>query len=131
MDLHSLAQSISDLSHQLTKTDIVAGGLLVALLVLIASRRGRSLKTTKLKGPTSNNWIVGLFPKLLRSEDPARQMEEWVKEYGPVFSVPMGMGRMNVTLADVKAAEHFLARDTGVYHQTAFARVFIENLVSS
>ena len=52
-----------------------------------------------------------------------------MREFGPVFSIPVGMGRRTVVLADVKAAEHFLARDTGVYHQTGFARVFIENLV--
>ena len=71
-----------------------------------------------------------MFPTLVRSENPGAIVAGWVREYGNVFAVPTGFGRKNVTIADVKAANHFLARDTGVYRQTAFARVFMENLVS-
>ena len=129
----SLVQSLLDLSQHLTKTDLAAGTLFLVLLGLISrSRRNRSrVKTTQLHGPTSSNPFVGLVPQLFKEEDPAGMIEKWVKEFGPVLSIPVGMGRRNVILADVKAAEHFLARDTGVYHQTGFSRVFIENLVSS
>lgn len=121
----------SSVLQHLTRTDIAAATLSLAVLFsyLIRRRRGaRRVKTTSLPGPQSYNFIVGLFPTLVRSENPGAIVEGWVREYGRIFAVPTGFGRKNVTVADVKAANHFLARDTGVYRQTAFARVFMENL---
>jgi hypothetical protein len=123
----------SSLFQQLTRTDLAAATLSLAVLFsyLVHRRRSsRRVKTTNLAGPQSYNFIVGLFPTLVRSENPGAIVEGWVREHGRVFAVPTGFGRKNVTIADVKAANHFLARDTGVYRQTAFARVFMLNLVS-
>ncbi|KAF6748565.1 cytochrome P450 [Ephemerocybe angulata] len=125
-----MSSLIESFARHLTRTDVAAAALFVVLLASIVSRRAssRRVRTTKLNGPKGTNPIVGLFPTLLRSENPAALIEGWVKEFGPVFSLPTGLGRTNVTITDVKAASHFLARDTGVYHQTGLAKIFIENL---
>ncbi|KAJ2912253.1 hypothetical protein MD484_g8164, partial [Candolleomyces efflorescens] len=121
----------SSVFAHLTSTDLAAATLSLAVLFSYLVRRHRTarhVKTTNLAGPQSSNFIVGLFPTLVRSENPGAIVEGWVREHGRVFAVPTGFGRRNVTIADVKAANHFLARDTGVYRQTGFARVFMLNL---
>ncbi|KAF5337297.1 hypothetical protein D9611_002977 [Ephemerocybe angulata] len=118
--MSSVIESLrSQVIQHLNRTDAAAAAILVVLLSSYLLRRSSSsgIKTTNIAGPKGSNPIIGLSLALVKSENPAATVETWAKEFGPVFSLPMGFGRTGLILADVKAAVHFLARDTGVYHQ--------------
>lgn len=129
--MSSVIESLrSQVAQHLNRTDVAATAILVVLLSSYLFHRSSwsGIKTTKIDGPKGSNPIIGLSLALVKSENPAATIETWAKEFGPVFSLPMGFGRTGLILADVKAAAHFLARDTGVYHQTRLTKIFIENL---
>ncbi|TFK28611.1 cytochrome P450 [Coprinopsis marcescibilis] len=114
----------------LWRTDLVAlAGLVVVLGRLYMRYRGSGVRTTKLPGPSPcRNILFGAFAQMSTSPNQSLLFDDWVKEYGTAFSLPMGLGYKDVVIADVKAAIHFLARDTLSYHQTPFAKVLIEML---
>ena len=90
----------------------------------------RRAKTTKLSGPPSNNWLLGLLRSILQG-DAAALYEEWAKEHGTVFSVPGTFGSRRIVITDPKAVSHFYANETYTYLQSDIAKRFIESLVRS
>ena len=58
-------------------------------------------------------------------------LENWAQEYGPVFRVPIALGRNQLVLCDPKAMAHIYSKETYGYVQSGFARIFIESLVSA
>ncbi|RXW15841.1 hypothetical protein EST38_g10013 [Candolleomyces aberdarensis] len=122
-----MASSIIGAIQALRGSDIVAILLFIFVVRLIKNSRTR-VHTTKLQGPPSENFFVGLFPAIAGVDEPLKAFEKWAKQYGTVFSFPMGFGRQDVMIWDIKAAAHILARDTFVYQQSNFSRVFLDNM---
>ncbi|KAJ2934728.1 hypothetical protein H1R20_g2373, partial [Candolleomyces eurysporus] len=122
-----MASSILSIIQALRGSDIVAILLFIFVVRLIKNSRSR-VQTTKLQGPPGENFFVGLFPAISGAGEPLKAFEKWAKQYGTVFSFPMGFGRQDVMIWDIKAVAHILARDTFVYHQPNFTRVFIDNM---
>ncbi|KAJ2935606.1 hypothetical protein H1R20_g1485, partial [Candolleomyces eurysporus] len=108
-------------------SDIVAILLFIFVVRLINNTRNR-VHTTKLQGPPSESFFVGLFPAIAGLDEPLIAFEKWAKRYGTVFSFPMGLGRQDIIIWDIKAVAHILARDTFIYQQSNFARVFLDNM---
>ncbi|KAJ2935385.1 hypothetical protein H1R20_g1708, partial [Candolleomyces eurysporus] len=122
-----MALSIINAIQALRASDVVAILLFIFAVRLIKNSRAR-VYTTKLQGPPSENFFVGLFPAIAGVDEPLKAFEKWAKQYGTVFSFPMGFGRQDVMIWDIKAAAHILARDTFVYQQSNFSRVFLDNM---
>ncbi|TFK28618.1 cytochrome P450 [Coprinopsis marcescibilis] len=114
----------------------LGGADITALLVLtfvagsLYTKYRSGVKTTKLPGPPSHNPFFGLFAHIRKSTNQVLLYDNWAKDYGPVYSLPMGFGHTDVVITDVKAASHFLARDTMSYQQTPFSRVIINLLIN-
>ena len=123
----TMASSILSIIQALRGSDIVAILLFIFVVRLIKNSRSR-VHTTKLQGPPGENFFVGLFPAISGVDAPLKAFEKWAKQYGTVFSLPMGFGRQDVMIWDIKAVAHILARDTFSYHQPNFTRVFLENM---
>ena len=87
------------------------------------------IKTTRLKGPPSASWIFGAAKELVQG-DPAAMLEQWAKEYGPVFQVPTQFGRRRTVLTDPKSVAHFYSKETFVYVRPKSGKVFNEILVA-
>ncbi|KAJ2914161.1 hypothetical protein MD484_g6275, partial [Candolleomyces efflorescens] len=119
--------SIISTIQSLRGSDVIAILLFIFVVRLIKNSRTR-VHTTKLPGPPSDNFFVGLFPAIAGLDEPLKAFERWGKQYGTVFSLPMGLGRQDIMIWDIKAANHVLARDTFVYHQSNFSRVFLDNM---
>ncbi|RXW16267.1 hypothetical protein EST38_g9594 [Candolleomyces aberdarensis] len=122
-----MTSSILSIIQALRGSDIVAILLFIFVVRLIKNSRSR-VHTTKLQGPPSENFFVGLFPAFAGAQEPLKAFGKWAKQYGTVFSVPMGLGRQDVIIWDIKAVAHILARDTFVYQQPNFTRVFLDNM---
>ncbi|RXW16262.1 hypothetical protein EST38_g9593 [Candolleomyces aberdarensis] len=122
-----MALSIISAIQALRGSDIVAILLFIFVVQLIKNSHTR-VHTTKLQGPPSENFFVGLFPAIAGVDEPLKAFEKWAKQYGTVFSLPMGFGRQDIMIWDIKAAAHILARDTFVYQQSSFSRVFLDNM---
>lgn len=88
------------------------------------------IQTTLLAGPKSKNILFGLDHSIESSEDPGAVYERWATEYGPAFKVPGAFGSSKIVIVDPKANAHFYAKETFVYVQTKFTRMFLKNLVS-
>ncbi|KAJ7705134.1 cytochrome P450 [Mycena metata] len=81
--------------------------------------------STALKGPSSNNFLVGVMPQLMQSSDTGAIYEEWATIYGSVFAIPSIFGSKNIVLTDPKAIAHFYSKDTYGYIQAPhFKRLF-------
>lgn len=107
--------------------------LLLAVLLFIVNKVytqiRRRMKTTVLRGPLSRSWFYGLSLDLQNPDFSADMYEEWITQYGDVFTVPTALGGKTFLLADPKAIAHVYAGDTFGYVQTALARVFSETIV--
>lgn len=123
-----ISLNFRDILGNVRPTDVFAIALLISIFRLLNNARSR-VRTTKLKGPISDNLFVGVFPKLSGSDDPKIFLDETLKEFGTAFSIPMGFGRRDIVVCDAKGAAHILARDTFGYQQQAFARIFLDNMV--
>ncbi|RXW15842.1 hypothetical protein EST38_g10012 [Candolleomyces aberdarensis] len=122
-----MTSSILSIIQALRGSDIVAILLFIFVVRLIKNSRSR-VHTTKLQGPPGDNFFVGLFPAISGVNEPLKAFEKWAKQYGTVFSVPMGFGRQDVMIWDIKAVAHILAQDTFVYEQPNFTRVLLDNM---
>ncbi|KAF7375651.1 Cytochrome P450 [Mycena sanguinolenta] len=106
-------------------------GILVAssyILYAFFARFG-SRRSTRLKGPTSGNFLFGSMPRLLNAPDVGAIYEDWASRYGSVFSVPATLGSRTVVLTDPKSIAHFAARETYGYVGTPRAKRFQERLI--
>jgi hypothetical protein len=117
--------------HQIGFSDVIVPLLVFWLsFVLVKTLARRGAKATPLRGPPRKSLIFGLFRYLMDSEDSAVLFEQWAAEYGPVYQFPTVLGSRRTMICDPKANAHFYSKDTLVYVQTGFSRIFIERLVS-
>ncbi|KAF7318169.1 Cytochrome P450 [Mycena chlorophos] len=109
-------------------------GLVLLVVLWLCSKllsSSRSVKTTKLKGPPSPSWFLGLtqFIAQTRAADADREMsdvyEDWAAQYGPVYQFPVALGRNKIVLTDPKAVVHFYSSERAVYVKTENDRLFI------
>lgn len=104
---------------------LVASGALCYILV----RRFRRRRFTRLRGPSSSNFLFGLMRHTIRAPDSGAVYEEWANEYGAVFLVPHIFGSKKLVLADPKAVAHFFTKETYGYVQTTQSKRLIERLI--
>ena len=95
---------------------------------LLRSFRRRA-RTTKLKGPRSSNWLLGVTAKTFNG-DFEDVHEAWAKEHGDVFQVPGVLGDRRVILVDPKAISHFYKHETIRFVQAPASRNFFRQFVS-
>ena len=116
--------SITDLSY--FDLFLVAGGIWI-LYQLSRAFRSR-VKTTRLNGPPSRSWIFGVSREVYKGDAGALH-EEWSKEYGPVYQIPVAFGARQIILMDPKAISHFYSRESFTYVHSHFARQSIAGFV--
>lgn len=112
--------------NYLTTVLSIAGVWLLSQAIRFFNRRA---KMTPIKGPARKSLIFGVSRFLEESEDPALVYEEWAKEYGVAFRVPIAMAGSTLVLFDPKAIRHFYSKETFTYVQTPMAKILIENFV--
>ncbi|KAI5982090.1 cytochrome P450 [Pisolithus albus] len=96
--------------------DVVAVGLAAVWVFHTAFHAtGKKSKTTKLRGPKSNDPFFGVSKELFRSADMGGMYEAWAKEYGVAYEIPMICGERRIQLCDPRAAAHFFSKDTWSY----------------
>ncbi|KAF7301040.1 Cytochrome P450 [Mycena indigotica] len=81
--------------------------------------------TTKLNGPSSSNWLLGLSRLISQSPDVGAVYEEWAAQYGSVFQFPFTFGEKKIVLTDPKALVHFYTSERSIYVKTENDRYFI------
>ncbi|KAJ7440146.1 cytochrome P450 [Mycena latifolia] len=107
-----------------------AGVLLASVCVFyLLVRRLRRRPSTPLKGPSSNNFLFGMMPFLMKARDSGAVYEEWAAKYGSVFSVPSILGSRRIIFTDPKAIAHFFTKETYGYVQTPQSKRFLERLI--
>ncbi|GLB45497.1 putative cytochrome p450 [Lyophyllum shimeji] len=121
--MEALTKRLSDLS--LENIAFAAVPLSVAL-VFVGLAKSRRRRTTKLNGPTSKSYIFGVGEDLFKAPDMGVVYENWQKEYGPVFSIPVTLGSKVVVLCDPKAVAHHYSKDTFTYQQLPSSKFFVE-----
>ncbi|KAI6169881.1 cytochrome P450 [Pisolithus thermaeus] len=72
-------------------------------------------RTTKLRGPKSNNLIFGVSKELFESPDIGGMFEAWSREYGVAYEIPMICGEKRIALCDPRAVAHLFSKDTWTY----------------
>ncbi|KAJ7128475.1 cytochrome P450 [Mycena epipterygia] len=104
-----------------------AGVLLASVSACyILFRRLSRPRTTALKGPSSNNFLFGMMPYLMKAPDVGAVYEEWAAEYGSVFSIPSILSSRRLVLTDPKAIIHYFTKETYGYVQTTQVKRFHE-----
>ncbi|TFK24213.1 cytochrome P450 [Coprinopsis marcescibilis] len=115
--------AVYTLLQGLRVTDAIALSLFILLATsLVVKHRSSGLRTTRLNGPTSYSVIFGAFAELTQSTEPVSLYDKWVREHGTMFSLPMAFGARSIVLSDVKAASHFLSKDTYTYQGMPFVK---------
>ena len=105
-------------------------GIGVTLVFLAMYRSYRRQRTTKFRGPSSNDFIFGVTKEIFNSPNPDVIYRNWEKTYGPVYQIPSTLGSTIIVLQDPAAVAHLCAKDTSTYHQTNFFKALWGNLVS-
>ena len=80
------------------------------------------LRTTRLRGPPSENFFYGVGARIHDAEDSGAIYGAWAQEYGGVYTVPSTLGSRRIVLCDPKAIAHFYARETWTYIQIPFTK---------
>ncbi|KAI6100328.1 cytochrome P450 [Pisolithus sp. B1] len=116
MDTASTLVRIYDTFQALVRSaspvDVATGlAALWALRTVIQAFRKR-FRTTRLRGPKSTSLLFGVAKDLFASSDTGTIFEEWSKEYGVAYEVPMIFGKKRIVLCDPKAAAYLLSKDT-------------------
>ena len=102
--------------------------LVIAIrLYQIHSRRSR---TTKLKGPPSKSFLLGVTKDIFDAYDPGAVWNDWEKTYGSTYEINGTLGSKMVVVGDPKAIAHVFAKDTTIYHQLTFFKVLTRRSVS-
>jgi len=101
-----------------------------ALVFLAIYRSYRRPRTTKLRGPPSNDFIFGVTKDLFNSSDLGGMYRNWENAYGPVYEIPATLGSTILVLQDPGAITHLYSKDTTTYHQFGFLKAVFGNLVS-
>jgi len=118
------------LIHLMDVSDVLIYTSAATILYIIVKRvkKPREVQTTPLPGPPSESYIYGAYKRAFTDEEPSARFSDWVKEYGPVISVPGSFGRPKVVLLDPRAASHFYAGETWTYQRAEFGRTFVARL---
>lgn len=96
---------------------------------LVGTLRQRT-KTTKLMGPASQHWLMGVQKYLMNSKDQSLEYEKWADEYGSAYTIPTPLWGQKLVLADPKGIAHFYSRETFGYVQSEMGHTFLKNFVS-
>lgn len=94
---------------------------------LLQKWRSRA-KTTKLSGPPVESWLFGLSRQTFNA-DSSVLVENWAKEYGPVFQVPGVLGQRRTVIMDPKALSHFFGNHGFGYVKSTSGKSALETLV--
>jgi len=108
--------------------------LLATLIVVLGSFRLLTLlvrqRRTDLRGPPACNFLLRKTRDVIMIDDRTAKFEQWEKEYGSVYRVPLIFGSSNVVICDLKAATHVYAKDTYTYVIPSASRRFRKRVVS-
>ncbi|KAI6105300.1 cytochrome P450 [Pisolithus croceorrhizus] len=119
MNLPSTLVLVFDALHDHVRSvsiaDVAVGLAAVWALRAAFQATGKKSRTTKLRGPKSNNLLFGVSKELFESTDMAGMFEAWSKEYGVAYEIPMICGEKRIELCDPRAAAHFFSKDTWSY----------------
>lgn len=91
----------------------------------------RRARYTQLRGPPRRSYIYGYADVLQKAYDQTSVFEEWSKEHGSVFRLPVPLGKSRVVVMDPKAINHIWNNDTYGFQQTPLGRLTISLLVCS
>ncbi|KAI6101623.1 cytochrome P450 [Pisolithus croceorrhizus] len=86
---------------------------------------GKKSRTTKLRGPKSNNLLFGVSKELFKSPDVGGIFEAWSKEYGVAYEMPMICGEKRIALCDPRAVAHLFSKDTWTYSGVKGVKEFV------
>ncbi|KAI5987884.1 cytochrome P450 [Pisolithus albus] len=119
MDLPStlvvVYDTLCDRLRSVSIADIAVGLAAVWAFHTAFHATGKKSRTTKLRGPKSNDPFFGVSKELFRSADMGGMYEAWAKEYGVAYEIPMICGERRIQLCDPRAAAHFFSKDTWSY----------------
>ena len=101
----------------------------VALVCLAIYRSYRRPRTTKLRGPPSNDVIFGVAKDLFIAPNLGGIYRNWENTYGPVYQIPAMLGSTVVVLGDPKAVTYLYSNDTSTYHQAGIVKAFFKNIM--
>ena len=108
----------------------IAIGISVALVFLAIYKSYRRPRTTKLRGPPSNDFIFGINKELFNSSDLGVMYKNWEKTYGQVYEIPSMLGSTVLVLQDPGAITHVYSKDTTTYRQFRLSKAIFGTLVS-
>lgn len=100
----------------------------VLRLFTLARARWSGVQTTSLRGPPSKSILFGKYHEINQFEDSSILYEQWANEYGQAYKVPGGFGAYRILIMDPRAIAHYYAKESFVYVQNKFAKMFIANL---
>lgn len=92
--------------------------------------QSRRPRTTKLKGPPSRSFLLGVGKDIFDARDLGAVYNDWEKTYGSTYEIAGTLGLKMLVLCDPKAIAHFFSKDTTIYHQLTFLRAFSRQRVS-
>ena len=105
---------------------IMITSVLALLIVIPIYCSFRGLRTPRLQGPRSQNFIFGNTRNIFPSTNLTLVYKNWERTYGPVYEIPTGFGSSHVVLSDLKAITQLFSKDTTTYcmpaRQKAVAR---------
>ncbi|KAI6100332.1 cytochrome P450 [Pisolithus sp. B1] len=109
--------------------DIAVGLATVWALRTAFQATGKKSRTTKLRGPKSNNLLFGVSKELFESPDIGGMFEAWSKEYGVAYEIPMICGEKRIALCDPRAVAHLFSKDTWTYFGMKSLKEFVAQRV--
>ncbi|KAI6105296.1 cytochrome P450 [Pisolithus croceorrhizus] len=105
--------------------DHVRSAFIADIAVGLATATGKKSRTTKLRGPKSNNLLFGVSKELFESSDIGGMFEAWSKEYGVAYEIPMICGEKRIALCDPRAVAHLFSKDTWTYFGMKSLKEFV------
>ena len=124
--LYGLRAYISPNSTKITISTCIT--LLIA--VRLYQTHSRRPRTTKLKGPPSKSFLLGVTKDLFDALDRGAVYSDWEKTYGSTYEIAGTLGSKILVLGDPKAMAHFFSKDTTIYHQLQYYKALNRQLVS-
>ena len=117
--------SILDLRNISAKNAMIP--ILTFVVLAVLYRTYRRPRTTKLRGPPSKGFLVGVMKDHFNSSDLGCMYGNWEKTYGPVYEIPSSLGSTILVLQDPKAITHLFSKDTTTYHQNKVSKALFKN----
>ena len=105
-------------------------GICITLAFLGIYRSYRRPRTTKLRGPSSNNPVFGVTKELFNSPDLGGTYNNWEKTYGQAYEIPSILGSTMLVLQDPAAITHLYSKDTSTYHQIGFLKSQFKSIMT-